>query len=436
MSPTDRDRALDAAVAEVRARYVAGRPASLAAHGAASRHLPGGNTRTVLHFDPCPFRVRRGWGPMLEDVDGHQYLDLLGEYTAGLFGHSNPAIRAAITSALDDGLSFGAHNIHEARLAELICSRFPSIDLVRFTNSGTEANLMNVALARVATGRESLLVFRGGYHGGVLSWVTGPSPVNVPFPAVIGTYNDVDGTRELIHRHGPELAAVLVEPMLGSAGCIPATPEFLTMLREETIAAGALLVFDEVMTSRLSTGGAQQRYGVRPDLTSLGKYLGGGLSFGAFGGRRELMERFDPSRPGAIGHAGTFNNNVLSMAAGVAGLTQVLTSDALTELNGRGDRLREGLNDVFARVGSPFGATGIGSLLNVHATPALVRSPHDLAGADDRAKEILFFDLLERGIYLARRGFVALSLEIDDAHVATVLDAVRDVLRERPCLRS
>jgi glutamate-1-semialdehyde 2,1-aminomutase len=208
------------------------------------------------------------------------------------------------------------------------------------------------------------------------------------------------------------------------------------MLRTESERCGALLIFDEVMTSRLSTGGAQQLYGVLPDLTTLGKYLGGGLSFGAFGGRRDLMARFDPAQPGSIGHAGTFNNNVLSMAAGVAGLTQVLTSDALAEVNARGDRFRDGLNDVFARVGSPFGATGIGSLLTVHATPGAVRSPLDLAGADDRAKELLFFELLERGVYLARRGFIALSLEVTDADVDGVLDTVRAILRDHPCLRS
>ena len=432
----DRTQALDAAVAEVRARYIAARPNSQALHHAAGQHLPGGNTRSVLHFEPFPFRVQRGWGATLEDVDGHRYLDLLGEYTAGLFGHSNPAIKAAIVAALDDGLSFGAHNTLEARLAELICGRFPSIDLVRFTNSGTEANLMAVALARVVTGREKLLVVDTGYHGGVLSFAHGPSPVNAPFAVVIGHFNDVERTRSLLHEHGHELAAVLVEPMLGGGGCLPATPEFLTMLREESQRLGVLLVFDEVMTSRLSTGGAQQLYGIAPDLTTLGKYLGGGLSFGAFGGRRDLMSRFDPSTPDALGHAGTFNNNVLSMAAGVAGLTQVLTSDALADVNGRGDRLRDGLNDVFVRVGSPFTTTGIGSLLAIHATAATVRTPLDLADTDERAKEILFFDLLERGIYIARRGFIALSLEVTDADVTRTIEAVREILRTRPCLRS
>ena len=422
------------AQAEVRARYVARRPHSAALHEVAAEVLPGGNTRTVLFFGPFPFRVRRGWHCMLEDVDGHRYVDFLGEYTAGLYGHSNPVIRTAIERTLADGLSFGAHNTYEAGLATELCRRFPSLDLVRFTNSGTEANLMAVALARVATGRERIMVFDGGYHGGLLSFGHGGSPLNAPYPMVMGEYNDAEGARELIHQHGDDLAAVLVEPMLGSGGCLPGDPAFLQALRDATAAQGTLLVFDEVMTSRLSPGGLQARLGITPDLTTLGKYFGGGLSFGAFGGRRDLMARFDPRSPDALGHAGTFNNNVLSMAAGLAGLTQVLTPEAIAELNDRGDRTRDGLNAVFTGAGAPLCATGVGSLVGLHTMPAPVRTPHDADRADDRLKEIFFFDLLERGYYIARRGFMALSLAIGDAEVDGFLAAVADVVRERRAL--
>ena len=434
-SQTVRD-ALDDAVAMARARYVDRRPASERAHVEAAASLPGGNTRTVLHFDPFPFRVRRGWGCELEDVDGHVYVDLLGEYTAGIYGHSEPAIRAAIERALADGISFGAGNTYEARLAAEVCRRFASIELVRFTNSGTEANLMALALARVATGRERIAVFEGGYHGGVLSFAHGPSPVNAPFPFAIGTYNDVDGARRLFDDHGASLAAVLVEPMLGSGGCIAADPAFLAALRAGTTATGAQLIFDEVMTSRLAPGGAQARYEITPDLTTLGKYFGGGLSFGAFGGRRDLMARFDPTLPGALGHAGTFNNNVLSMAAGLAGLTEVLTPQAIEALNARGDRLRDMLNDAFRDADAPFCATGIGSLVGIHATPGPVRTPHDAGQGDDRLREVLFFDLLDRGFYVARRGFVALSLAVTDDHVDAFVTAVREILAARSALWS
>jgi len=434
VSTATTDEAVDTAVAEARARYVARCPRSAAIQAEAAKVLPGGNTRSVLWFAPFPLRIARGWDSILEDVDGHRYVDFLGEYTAGLFGHSNPVIREAITSVLADGLSFGANNVYEASLAAAITSRFASMELLRFTNSGTEANLMAVALARVATGRDDVLVFRGAYHGGLMSFAKGNAPTNAPYSFVIGQYNDVEGTRRLIDEHGPALAAVLFEPMLGSAGCIPATPEFLSVLRDGATRHGALLIADEVMTSRLSSGGAQARFGLLPDLTTLGKYFGGGLSFGAFGGRRDLMSRFDPSTPDALAHAGTFNNNVLSMAAGHAALTKVLTPAVLDALNQRGDRLRHSLNLTFAAAGAPFSATGIGSLLNVHATDAPVSSPADLAAADDRWKEILFFDLLERGYYMARRGFMALSLAITDAQVDGLIDAVGAVLSDRAAL--
>jgi glutamate-1-semialdehyde 2,1-aminomutase len=314
--------ALTGAVHEQVRRYTDRNPLSAARHERAARAMPGGNTRSILHFDPFPLAFERGDGAYLWSLDGHQYVDFLGEFTAGLYGHSERVILDAVRDALDRGLSFGGVNDLEPRLAELVCARFPSLDLVRFTNSGTEANLMALALAVATTGRRKVLVFRGGYHGGVLTFGETPSPVTVPHEWVLADYDDVPGTRALLREHGPELAAVLVEPMLGAGGCVPAGQEFLEMLRAETRESGAVLVFDEVMTSRLSPGGLQQVTGVLPDLTTLGKYLGGGLSFGAFGGRADLMAAYDPTRPGALFHAGTFNNNVLTMSAGIAGLEQ------------------------------------------------------------------------------------------------------------------
>ena len=408
------ETALDAALAAARARYVERRPKSRALHEAACEHLPGGNTRSVLYFAPFPFRVVRGWDAWLEDADGHQLVDLLGEFTAGLMGHSDPQVRAAIETTLAEGLSFGAHNKHELELARLVCARFPSIERVRFTNSGTEANLMAVSAARVFSGRSRLLVFEGAYHGGLLSFAHGASPVNAPYEVVQARYNDVEGTRRLIEDQGDALAAVLVEPMIGAGGCIPGEPAFHAMLREATRESGALLIYDEVMTSRLAPGGLQERLGITPDLTSLGKYLGGGLSFGAFGGRAEIMALFDPSRPEALPHAGTFNNNVLSMAAGTAALGSVFTPEAATRLNDKGERLREDLNRIFRDAQAPFQATGVGSLMMIHPTRAPITRPEDAEAGDDRLKELLFFELLEEGYYLARRGFIALSLAVTD----------------------
>ena len=417
--PTDGRSAtdtLDSALVDARHRYVDANPTSASWAQRATEVLPGGNTRSVLQFDPFPFRVASAEGRHLVDVDGHRYVDLLGNYTAGLLGHSPEPVRAAAHAAIDGGWALGAVHPDEVRLAELIAGRFPSIEQVRFTNSGTEANLMALALATNHTGRSRVLVFDGGYHGGVITFA-GHRDVNVPHDWIVSTYNDVSAVEAVFAEHGSSIAAVLVEPLQGSAGCIPGDPVFLQSLRRHCDEAGAMLIFDEVMTSRLAPGGAQELLGITPDLTTLGKYLAGGFTFGAFGGRRDVMAAFDASAGGRLGHAGTFNNNVVSMAAGVATLSEVLTPEVLAATNARGDRLRSELNAAFSRHGVPMCVTGSGSLMNVHGTVGPVTSTADLRLADDRWKELLFFDALDAGFYVARRGFIALSIEITDDDV-------------------
>ena len=415
----------DAVRTEV-SRYADRNPRSAERHERAAKSMPGGNTRSILHFEPFPLAFERGQDAWLWSLDGDRYADFLGEYTAGLYGHSQVAILDAVREALGRGLSFGGVNELEPRLAELVCARFPSVDLVRFTNSGTEANLMALALAVATTRRQRILVFRGGYHGGVLTFGDGPSPVTVPHEWVLGDYDDVDGTRELIRAHRSELAAVLVEPMLGAGGCVPASEEFLAMLRAETSASGALLVFDEVMTSRLAAGGLQSVVGVTPDLTTLGKYLGGGLSFGAFGGRADLMAAYDPSRPGSLFHAGTFNNNVLTMSAGIAGLEQVLADDVLVEVNVRGDRLREALDEVAAPAG--LHVSGRGSMMTIHPAPHPIVASVPLTEARAAVKELVFFGLVNRGFWLARRGMLSVSIPTTDAMCDELAGAFGDVV--------
>lgn len=416
------DDLLDRRVERARRDYADRRPGSRAWHERARTVFPDGNTRTVLAFDPFPFRVEHASGSRLVDVDGHEYLDLLGNYTAGLLGHSPEPVLAAARQALQTGWALGGVHRNEVLLAERLVERFDSIDAIRFTNSGTEANLMALAVATHHTERRTIMVFENGYHGGVLTFGTGPNPVNVPHDWVILPYNDVAAATAAFAEH--DIAAVLVEPMQGSGGCIPASIEFLHALRDGCDDNGALLIFDEVMTSRFRTGGAQQLWGVRPDLTTLGKYLAGGLTFGAFGGRGDVMKHFDRTAGGELGHAGTFNNNVASMAAGVAAM-DLLTNAALHEVHQRGERLRIGLNDAFAASAVGMCATGVGSLLNIHATPGPVHHAMDLVDADERLKELFFFAMLEAGIYVARRGFVALSLEITDQDVDRFLAAAR-----------
>jgi glutamate-1-semialdehyde 2,1-aminomutase len=414
-------------LAEAEARYVAANPESRRLHEQRARFMPGGNTRTTIHQPPFPLTVVHGEGARITDADGHEYVDFLGEYTAGLYGHSHPVIVEAIREALQDGIVLGAPNRYEALLAEAVCSRFPSIDLVRFCNSGTEANLLALSLARAVTGRDGVLVFAGGYHGGILLFAHGVSLLNPPFEWVVGEYNDAEGAARLIAQRADDLAAVIVEPVQGAAGVIPADPAFLEALRDATSAHGVLLVFDEVMTSRLAPGGMQETLGIESDLTTLAKFIGGGLSFGAFGGRAELMSRFDPSRPDALQHGGTFNNDVLTMAAGAAGLTRILTREAIARLNALGDRLRDRLNSFASGRGIDFCATGIGSLVGLHFARGPIRSEADVPVAAE-LRGLLHLHMLECGWSYGRRGFVALSLPLGEAEIDGFAADVEDFL--------
>lgn len=426
MLDTDADNALANARRQAEQRYAEANPNSKRRHRAAASSLPGGNTRSGLHFDPFPLTLSGGRDQYLTDLDGHVYADFLGEYSAGLYGRSHPLIMAAVRAALDEGISLGGPNTHEARFADLLTARFDGVEQVRFTNSGTEANLMALATAREFTGRATILVFNGGYHGSVLNF-RGHSPLNVPYPTVTGTFNDVEGTRALIERHAGELAAVIVEPVIGGGGVIPGTREFLCALRDATAQHGVVLIFDEVMTSRLAPGGMQELTGVRADLTTFGKYLGAGFSFGAFGGDAVLMNRYDPTHPRTLGHAGTFNNNTITMAAGVAGLRDVYPPEVAIAHNQRGDVLRTRLNELFADEDVAIQATGIGSLIGIHFQRTEIRTPDDIVAAGDK-RALLHLEMLARGCYFARRGYLALSLPLDQADLDGFVDALRDVI--------
>ncbi len=406
------------------------RPKTEALHARARAVMPGGNTRTILYSAPFPIRAEKAEGAFLTDIDGHVYLDLLGEYSAGIYGHSHPRIRKAVTDALETGLNLGAHHSREVDFAETVAARF-NLDLVRFTNSGTEANMMALAAARVFTGRNKIMPMLGGYHGGMLFFTTGSSPVNAPFECVVGRFNDIDETRRMIAQHADDLACVIVEPMLGGGGCLPASRDFLLMLREVTARHGIVLIFDEVMTSRLHPKGLSAHFGIDPDLKTLGKYVGGGMSFGAFGGTRAIMEQFDPSRAGALPHAGTFNNNTLTMTVGHVALTEIFTPSACIELNARGDKLRDDLNTLFMRYQAPMRATGMGSMMTLHLVAGEISTPSDIANADTRLKQLFFLDLLDEGIYLAERGFVSLSLTVTEENCARFVAAVERFIQNR-----
>ncbi len=430
ISNSGRNATIEEALADAKRDYTARNPASLARQKAASGAMPGGNTRTVLYYDPFPLGFAKGEGARLFDVDGHEYVDLLGEYTAGIAGHSHPAARRAIVAALDGGISLGGHNTLEPKFSALVKARFPAMELLRFTNSGTEANLLAISTAVATSGKRGVMVFKGGYHGAVFTF-SGGANINAPFDYVLAGYNDTAGTRALIADNAERLAAVILEPMLGGGGCIPATPEFLAMLRQETEQRGITLIFDEVMTSRLAVHGLGEARGIRPDLMTLGKYVGGGMSFGAFGGREALMARFDPSREGALPHAGTFNNNVLTMSAGIAALTEIYTEEAAVALNARGEKLRARLNESAKRSGAAVQWTGIGSMMAFHPVAGEIATPEQSNAGDTRIRELLFFDLLRAGFWIARRGMIAMSLPLTDTDLEAFAAAFDEFLSVR-----
>lgn len=427
-APLRRNADLGQAVTDAYARYTAANPNSLARHRAAMDVLPGGNTRAVLYYPPFPLTFVAGDGCRVTDLDGHVHVDLISEYSAALYGHSNPTIAAAQKAIIDGGLSLGAPNIIEAEYARALVERFPAFERVRFCNSGTEANIMAIATARAVTGRSTIIAMNEGYHGGVLTFAHGGSPLNLPYPFVFADYNDIEGTRALIRAHAADLAAVILEPMMGGGGCIPATKAFLDLVRAETEACGALMILDEVMTSRLDFRGLHGKYGLTPDLVTMGKYLGGGASFGCFGGRAGIMDRFDPAKPEAFSLGGTFNNNLLSMAGGMAGLTQVLTEAASRQVNDEGDRLRADLQACFDAHGVAATVTGVGSLMNIHFIAGPVEDPHVLDTVDPRALALFHVEMLLRGFYLAPRGMIALSLPFGGVEAAAFVGAVDDFL--------
>jgi glutamate-1-semialdehyde 2,1-aminomutase len=421
---------IDVALAEACERFLAARPKTRTLHDEAKAVMPGGNTRTVLYTPPIPIRVAKAEGATITDVDGHSYVDLLGEYSAGIYGHSHPRIRQAVSDALSNGINFGAHHALEVKFAEIVTRRF-GLDLVRFTNSGTEANMMALAAARAFAKRRKIMGIKGGYHGGTLYFAPGGLPVNAPFDIVLTTLNDIAGTRALIAEHSSDLAAILIEPMLGSGGCLPADRDYLEMLRGETQARGIVLIFDEVMTSRLAPQGLAAELGITPDLKTLGKYIGGGMSFGAFGGRRDIMEQFDPGRLHYLPHAGTFNNNMVTMTAGFAAMSEIFTAEACLDLNRRGERLRERLNDLFMRYQVRLKATGIGSLINLHPLSGDIRTPDDTGKADPRLRQLLYLDLLQEGYYVAGRGYMALSLTVSDEDCDDFCAAIERIVTAR-----
>ena len=422
--------------------------------------FPGGDTRSSAHFGPYPLVMEKASGCRLTDVDGNELLDFMNNFTSLIHGHAHPDVVAAIEHQAPLGSAYAAPNLKQIELAELIVDRVASIEQLRFTSSGTEGTLMAIRCARAVTGRQKIMKMEGGYHGSYelaeVSLVPLPDkrgpieapqsqPVDGSFPdsvladTIICPYNEPAHAQRLIEDNANELAAVIVEPVLGSMGMIPATTEFLETLRASTTAHDVVLIFDEVITLRLDPGGAQALHGVVPDLTCMGKIIGGGLPVGGVGGRRELMQLFSPDRENPVMHASTFSGNALTMAAGLASM-RAYTAAETERLNGLGARLRQGFNEAFLQSGIRGQATGSGSLANLHFTDEPLHDARDSMAAISEAGHIsrlLHLTMLQRGVMSASRLMYCVSTAMSEREVDAAIGALNEALRElRPFIEA
>jgi glutamate-1-semialdehyde 2,1-aminomutase len=404
-------------------------PRSQDLHERATAVMPGGDTRSVTFHRPYPSYVERGSGCTLVTADGEELLDFLNNYTQSVLGHAPPAVVEAVTERFGRGNGLAAPTEPAVELAERLVERVPSFERVRFGNSGTEATMNAIRAAMAATGNETVLKVEGGYHGThdtveVAVDADGREhegiPRDVERRVATTPFNDVERLKGTFTEYGGELACFVLEPMLGAGGAIPADGEFLRAARDLTETHEVPLMFDEVMTLRLGYGGAQERYGVTPDLTAAGKLLGGGLPVGVFGGREDLMAAFDPVE-GTVSHSGTFNANPATMAGGIATLEE-LDRTAIERLNGLGERVRAGARDVVADHDHEVRVTGDGSMFQIHFTDEDVTDA-DSAATDSEDRENFFFAMRNRGVFVAPRGMGNLSTPMGDEEVERFLEA-------------
>jgi glutamate-1-semialdehyde 2,1-aminomutase len=444
-SSTERWNAL---VAEYRART----KGSAEQFEHARRVMPGGDTRTVAFHAPYPLTISHARGCRMTDVDGNEYIDALNNYTSLIHGHAHPAIEAAVVEQLPKGTVYATAIAAQTRLASMLTERVASVDLIRFTNSGTEATMNAVRAARAFTGRDLIVKMEGGYHGtyddfevsvhpDLASGLAGPDhaplptidapgvPSNTVDAVLVTPFNDVDALRRLLTERGDEIAALILEPVMGAGGMIPAEAAFLEAARAMTAERGIILIFDEVMTFRLEPGGVQEHYRVRPDLTTFAKIIGGGFPVGAFGGRSAIMEQFDPARPKPLWQSGTFNGNAVTMVAGIAAM-DLYTPSEVARINGLGDRLRAGFQGALDDAGMVGVATGYGSFVGVHFGQRTVRNYRDAAAGNQQLKRAMHLALLIEGVFCAPRLMFCASTAMDEPVIDEMVERFSRALRK------
>jgi glutamate-1-semialdehyde 2,1-aminomutase len=414
----------------------------------AKKVLPGGSTRRAVYFDPYPTYIEYGEGCTIWDADGNRYLDFNNNYTSLVHGHAYPAVVEAVQAQVAKGTLYGSPTTCQYELAGMLCERIPSVERVRFCNSGTEATMMAMRLARAYSGKDVILKMDGGYHGthdfAEINITASAEPETRPplrkesrgtpdcilEAMMVVPFNNLDAVEETLSAYNHRIAAVIVEPMMNAGGLVASRPGYLAGLRELADKYGVLLIFDEVVTFRLSPGGWQLLDSVMPDITTLGKIIGGGFPVGALGGKAEIMEIFSPEHPDSVKHSGTFNGNSITMVAGKATLEQLDQSE-IDRINKLGDRLRQGIAAAFQTHGLKVNVTGRGSLAYIHWTDEEIATASDSARAAKKAGQLLMLlqlGLLNQGIWVPYRGEWAVSTPMTEREIDQAAEAVGNVL--------
>jgi glutamate-1-semialdehyde 2,1-aminomutase len=402
-------------------------PESAAIGQRAELVMPGGDTRAAGWHLPYPLTFVGGQGARITDVDGHTYLDLLGNYTSLVHGHAYPPIVDAVQRQIVNGTAWAGRNLAQIDLAEQLCERVASVDRVRFTNSGTEANMLAIQIAKLATGRPRILMARHGYHGSHEDTEAGHSagertepvfggPDGTGHATFVAEFGDAASFEQVLAQHGDDVAAVILEPVLGSGGVVTPPPGFLPAVQAAAHRHGAVFILDEVMMFRLAVGGAQSVFGVQPDLTTFAKVIGGGFPVGAFGGRADLMALADPGS-GPLIHTGTFNGNPVTMAAGAVSVAE-LTEPRIEAMANHAIRLADGIDKAAADAGVEAEVRRAGSVLQIVT----------------RQTEAFHLAALNEGLYFAPRGMVVLSTVITDADIDEAIDKFKTVFVQKPAV--
>jgi glutamate-1-semialdehyde 2,1-aminomutase len=398
----------------IEATYRSRTPRSAALAARAEAVMPGGDTRSATYHRPYPLTITEGTGHEIVDADGNRYLDLIMNYTSLAHGHAYPPIVEAVARQVSHGSAWAARNLPQLELAETLVERVGSVERMRFTNSGTEANLVAVQIARLATGRRKILMARGGYHGSAEETEVGTHGHEGP-TTLIAPYGDLAAFEAVLAEHGDDIAAVILEPVMGSGGIVEAPEGFLAGIHAATRRAGAVFIVDEVITLRLAPGGCQERHGVVPDITTMGKIIGGGLPVGGVGGRADLLGLLDP-RTASATHSGTFNGNPMTTAAGLVSIRE-LTADRIEVMARLTTHLADGIADAAAAAGLPVEVRRAGSLLGVTL-------------ADPDAQAAFHLASLNHGAFFAPRGMLCLSTISDDGTVDAALDRIGAALAD------